>query len=104
MVTQFAHIARYFYHSLGIAAKILFWGVPLSLLNGFYLSRSQSISEFSLACIVGAVPTLFVYPSCFELASRVMPEIGEIHSFAVKSKIWRWFSNTAREYLRKTIQ
>jgi hypothetical protein len=78
VISQLFHLYRFFYEPYGWFSRFIFWGLPLSLVVGFYNYINQGISPLFCAWIVSALPTLSLFGVVLRSAKEVLPEIGDM--------------------------
>lgn len=79
VVFQFSHISRIVYYKGNLLRNFMLCGLPLIGANGFYLTTVHYL-EFQTACFIVALPVLCLYDVSFIIASKLIPEIGDILS------------------------
>jgi hypothetical protein len=77
-ICQLAHITRYLYYPGNIISKLLFWGLPLSIVVSMYINDQFEFGHWSYALPVTIVPTLCVFTSCFKFTESLLPELGDV--------------------------
>lgn len=82
VVSRFSHISRHFYLSMGMPAKLLFWGVPLSGVVGYYMQQEYDFDCMEIIVFVSAFPTLIMFMGCFKVCNQLIPEAGPLISKA----------------------
>ena len=75
---QVSHITRYFYHSLSIIVKLLFWGMPLTIVVSMYINDQFKFAHWSYTMPITIVPTLCVFTYCFKFTKELLPEFGNV--------------------------
>lgn len=92
-IAQLLHIARFFYSARNIFYKILFWGLPLTVVVAFFVKKDTGLATQDTALVVSLIPTLCVFTGCFRFAENVIPliyvksAINEIERTPRKTKI-----------------
>jgi len=77
-ICQLAYITRYLYYPVNIISKLLFWGIPLSIVVSMYINDQFKFEHWSYALPVAVVPTLCVFTYCFKFTESLLPELGDV--------------------------
>ena len=77
-ICQVGYITRYLYYPGNIISKLLFWGIPLSMVVSMYVNDQLKFEHWSYALPVTVVPTLCVFTYCFKFAESLLPELGDV--------------------------
>ena len=77
-ICQVSYITRYFYDPRNIIAKLVFWGLPLTLVVSIYINDQFQFEHWSYTLPVTIVPTLCVFTYCFKFSAALLPEFGGV--------------------------
>ena len=77
-ICRIAYITRYLYYPQNIIAKLLFWGLPLTVVVSMYINDQINLEHWSYALPVTIVPTLCVFTYCFKFTETLLPEFGDV--------------------------
>jgi len=77
-VCQTAYISRYLYIPLGLFTRILFWGMPLTVIVSMHINDRLGFTHWSHTIPLAIVPTLCVFTNCFKFTNALLPEIGDV--------------------------
>ncbi|CAB1084961.1 hypothetical protein D1AOALGA4SA_12459 [Olavius algarvensis Delta 1 endosymbiont] len=77
-VCQTAYISRYLFIPLGLFTRILFWGIPLTIIVSMHLYDRFGFDHWSYSIPLAIVPTLCVFMNCFKFTKALLPEIGDV--------------------------
>jgi hypothetical protein len=77
-ICRIAHVTRYLYYPGSIISKLLFWGMPLSMVVSMYINYQFEFGHWSYALPVTIVSTLCVFTSCFKFTESLLPELGDV--------------------------
>jgi hypothetical protein len=75
---QVSHITRYLYNPRKTIARLLFWGMPLTVVLSIYINDQFDFEHWSYTLPLTIVPTLCVFPYCFKFSETLLPEIGDV--------------------------
>lgn len=84
-ICQLSYIARFLYYPRNIIAKLLFWGIPLTIAVSMYINEQIQLAHWSYTLPATIVPTLCVFTYCFKFTEALLPEFGDIIV-----KIFQW--------------
>ncbi|PKN61510.1 MAG: hypothetical protein CVU57_29245 [Deltaproteobacteria bacterium HGW-Deltaproteobacteria-15] len=68
-------LARYLYEGRGMIYRVAVWGIPCAVLTAFVLLRTYHL-ELPSAFLLGLVPTLVLFHTCFRFTQELLPEIS----------------------------
>jgi len=77
-VCQTAYISRYLFIPLGLFTRILFWGMPLTIIVSMHINDRFGFGHWSYSIPLAIVPTLCVFMNCFKFTKALLPEIGDV--------------------------
>ncbi len=91
---RITHINRYFYMSLGLIEKLLYWGIPLTGITSFYI-HIKYLQDFNweLTFLLAAFPTYCLFMNCFKYAEKLLPEMEDVLFWARNfgKRVWSLF-------------
>ena len=76
-VSQAAYVSRYLFLPLGLFSRILFWGMPLTVIVSIHINDKVGLVHWTYSIALAIVPTLCVFTSCFKFTIALVPEIGD---------------------------
>ena len=77
-ICRLFYITRYFYYPHSIIAKLMFWGLPLSLVVSIYTNDHFQFDHWSYTLPATIVPTLCVFTYCSKFSDTLLPEFGDV--------------------------
>jgi len=77
-ICRLSYITRYLYDPSNAIAKLLFWGLPLTVVVSVYINDQLDFEHWSCTLPVTIVPTLCVFTYCFKFSQALLPEFGDV--------------------------
>lgn len=77
-ICQVSYITRYLYDPRHMITKLLFWGLPLTLVVSLYINDQFDFEHWTCALPLTIVPTLCVFTYCFKFSQTLLPEFGDV--------------------------
>lgn len=77
-VLKFLHINRFLYTDRGFFTRIIFVGLPLTLIIAIYTYYRGDFNSLETAFILVFVPTLFIFTGGFKFSEEFVPEFFDV--------------------------
>ncbi len=105
-IARITHISRYFYMSLGIIGKLLYWGPALTAASAFYLHEQYAGFSWKMSVLFAVIPAYCLFMNCFKYAERLLPEAEDVVSLAVPffRRAWKSLRRIAEKISEKIEQ
>jgi hypothetical protein len=77
-ICRLSYITRYLYDPRNTIAKLVFWGLPLTIVVSMYINDQFNFAHWAYTLPLTIVPTLCVFTYCFKFSETLLPEFGDV--------------------------
>ena len=106
---QLLHLIRYLYLSQGILGRLVIWYIPSAAYTAWRITLQHPFPEYTMACMLVALPILCLLSSALHLTQAALPELGDLRRGVTAisrnpPKTWRHLLKKIRIWLASTRQ
>ncbi len=93
---RFFYLRRLLYDSMGLAGKLLVWGVLLTAGVTYTVYQDTGLGSWQILAVFAAFPTYCLFMNCFRYTNILVPEAGPLILMAWRGYCRLWQHVTGR--------